>query len=474
MRLPVSEFWRGTIVAGSWGVALAWCLRSAEALRSLPGVTDLTLVDWDTAPVGEPSLVVVVPARNEEENIAATLDALLLADYQPMRILAVDDRSTDGTGRIIDAYVAEHSRRQPGRMNEPSRMNAIHITELPEGWLGKTFALTVATENSDSEYLLYTDADVLFSPSILRRAMAYAESSKADHLVVMPTPQVKSRAEGMILGFLQVLGLWLSRPWRVEDPEAMRDIAGVGAFNLVRREALRKIGGWTPQRLAVLEDVTLGRRMKAAGLRQRVAFAPGLVLLHWAEGGGGMVRAMTKNFFAAFNFQPLLVLAAVLWIAVFFLAPLAGLAWWPTLAPSLIVLCCIAAMYRVIGESSQIDWRYAWLYPLGAVAFLYAMLRSMAVVWARRGVVWRGTHYSLRDLRRHNNPFQWKRVPPKTRNQQMEAELLGRARRTGRSAPGSDDSPRPAAPPRGSGSGSAGSTLPPADVRSASRHSRRE
>lgn len=420
MRLPISEFWRGTIELAAWGIALAWCWRTADAVQSLPSVVNLAGLDWEVAPAGEPTLVVVVPARNEEDNIAATLDALLMADYRRMRVLAVDDRSTDRTGWILDEYVAQYTVRQPGRLS------AIHITELPEGWLGKTFALTVATENSDSEYVLYTDADVLMSPSVLRRALAYAEASKADHLVVMPTPQVKSRGEGMVLGFLQVLGMWAARPWRVADPEARRDVIGVGAFNLVRREALKKIGGWVPQRLAVLEDVTLGRRMKAAGMRQRVAFAPGLVLVHWASGMRGVVRVMTKNLFSAFNFQPLLLLGACIWITVFCLAPLAGLAWWPTLVPSLIVLCCIAATFRVTGELSMIDERYGWLYPAGALVLMYAMLRSMVVVWVRRGVVWRGTHYALADLRRHNSPFQWKPAAKKTRNEQMVEDLKRR------------------------------------------------
>jgi hypothetical protein len=218
----------------------------------------------------------------------------------------------------------------------------------------------------------------------------------------------------------------VTRPWKIEDPKARRDVAGVGAFNLVRRDALNEIGGWLPQRLAVLDDITLGRRMRAAGMRQRIAFAPGLVLVHWAKGARGVLRGMTKNFFSAFNFQPLLVLLACLWIAVFCLLPLAGLAWLPTLLPALIILCCIGATYRVMGAVSQIDARYAWLYPLGAVALMFAMLRSMVVVLVRRGVVWRGTHYPLRDLRRHNSPFVWERAARKRREAVADAQRLAK------------------------------------------------
>ncbi len=403
MSLDAGEIWRAGSETVAWLVAGAWCWQTSDAVLSMPSVPDLTSRDWDRVPQRAATLTVVVPARDEAENIAATLDALLLADYEGLTILVVDDRSTDATGRIADAYLQQQRSGKVGPLLE-----VIHLMDLPAGWLGKTHAMSVATEASDSQYLLFTDADVLFSPSVLRRAMVYAVESQADHLVVLPTMQLRSRGEGIVLGFFQILGMWHTRLGRVSDPKA-RDFVGVGAFNLVRRKAFEEIGGWTPQRMTVLEDVTLGRRMKAAGKRQRIAFAPGLVLVHWATGVRGLMRVMTKNLFSAFNFQPLLLLGMCGWIVVFCLAPLAGLAWWPTLLPSLLVMCCIGASYRLMGDASRIDARYGWLYPLGALVFVVAMLRSMASVWAERGVVWRGTFYALSELRRHNSPLQWKK-----------------------------------------------------------------
>ena len=416
----VPEFWRGIIKVVAWLIALVWVLRTYNVVQMIPQVTDLSMPDWNVFPEGTPTLTVVVPARDEVEKIAATLDALLMSDCPGMRILVVDDRSTDGTGAIVDAYVDEYARRRPGALS------AIHITELPEGWLGKTFALMVGTENSESDYLLFTDADVLFSPSVLRRALVCAQETQADHLVVLPTVEVRSRGEGIVLGFLQVMSLWATRPWMVQEPKARRDVAGIGAFNLVRRDALNEIGGWIPQRLAVLEDITLGRRMRAAEMRQRMAFAPGMVLVHWAKGGHGLLLNMTKNLFSAFGFQPLLVLLMCVWIFVFFLVPLAGLVWWGTVVQAVLILCCIGALYRVMGRASQIDARYAWLYPLGAVAIMFAMLRSMVVVLVKRGVMWRGTLYPLSDLRRHNSPFVWEREARKKRDEEIRAKRVAR------------------------------------------------
>ncbi len=420
LHFQMTELWRGIIRTVWWALTLAWVLRTYDAVQLMPTVPDLTFPDWDALPKGLPTLTVVVPARDEAEKIGATIEALMMADYAEVRVLVVDDRSTDGTAAIVDACVEEYAVRRPGALS------AIHITELPDGWLGKTFALMVATENSESEYLLFTDADVLFSPSVLRRALVCAQETQADHLVVLPTVEVKSRGEGIVLGFLQVMSLWATRPWMVEEPKARRDVAGIGAFNFVRRDALNEIGGWIPQRLAVLEDITLGRRMRAAGMRQRMAFAPGMVLVHWAKGGHGLLLNMTKNLFSAFGFQPLLVVLVTVWVGVLFLLPLAGLAWWGTVVQAVLILCCIGALYRVMGRASRMDARYAWLYPLGAVAMIFALLRSMVVVLMQRGVMWRGTLYPLRDLRRHNRPFVWARDARKKLDEEVRATRVAR------------------------------------------------
>lgn len=428
-------FWRGMLETAAWGIAFAWVTKAYAAVANLPAITNLIGVEWDVGTIGAPTLTIVVPAKDEAEKIAATLDALTASDYPRMQIVVVDDRSTDGTATIVDEYLgaydvrrAERTVARPGVIPQAAlpKLQVLHIAELPEGWLGKTYALAVATEHSQSDYILYTDADVLFSPSVLRRAMVFAEATEADHLVVLPTMQVKSRGEGIVLGFFQIMGLWASRLWKVDDHASHRDAIGVGAFNLVRRSALEEIGGWLPQRMAVVEDITLGRRMKAAGMQQRVAFAPGLVLVHWARGARGLLRGMTKNLFAGAGFQPLLVLAACVWISVFCLLPIVGLGWPPSVIPGLITLLCVGAMYRVMGEISWIDARYAWLYPLGAVGMIFALLRSMVVVLSQDGVTWRGTKYSLSDLRRQNSPFIWEREAKKLREEQMRAAKMVR------------------------------------------------
>ena len=254
------------------------------------------------------------------------------------------------------------------------------------------------------------------------RTVAFAEQERADHVVVCPTPILRSAGESVVLGFFQMLGLWVVRPWKVADPEAW-DSIGIGAFNFVRREALEALGGLEPQRLTVIEDVALGRRFHAARLRQRVAFAPGLVLVHWAAGAFGLVRVLTKNLYSAVNFQPVLLLAQCAMVLLLGLGPLAELAWWRTLLPGLVALCCIGAMYRLMSGVSGVPARYGWLYPAGCVLLVWAMLRSMAAAILRGGVEWRGTRYPLEALRQFNGPLQWDLAARRARR---EAARTGR------------------------------------------------
>lgn len=390
---------RAVIDIAAWGLACVWCVRAFGAMRGMPKLPDLATMMGNRSPLSMPSLTVVVPARNEAANIAATLQSLVAQDYMWMQICVVNDRSTDTTGAIIDEFAARY----------PKRVHAMHIADLPEGWLGKTNAMQAVATHSHAQFLLFTDADIVFEPTILRRALAYMERERAAHLVVAPTPTVRSWGEGTMLGFFQVMGLWAMRPWRVADPSAKRDAIGVGAFNLVRHDALEQIGGLEPQRLAIVEDATLGIRIKAAGLPQRLAVAPGMVNVHWAAGGRGIVKVMTKNLFSVVNFRPALLLGACAGILLLFLGPLAGLCGKWTLLPSLVSLLCIGISYRAMGRMTSIPAKYFWTYPLGAVAFVWALLRSMLAVWVQRGVVWRGTHYPLSELRKHNSPLQWRR-----------------------------------------------------------------
>jgi glycosyltransferase involved in cell wall biosynthesis len=379
----------------AWLVALAWLWKVASAAIGLPRIPNLLLPEHNIAPAGSPSITVIVPARNEAADIAATLHSLLAQDYPNLQIIAVDDRSTDQTGDLIDTIAAGH----------PDKLRALHVTELPPGWLGKSHAMALAARHAPTGYLLFTDADVLFRSDAIRRALAHAVATSADHLVTLPTPTTHRWDEAAILGFFQIFSLWAARPWRIADPKAKRDAIGIGAFNLLRSEAYRQIGGFESLRMEIIEDIGLGRRIKSAGLAQRIAFGRGLVSLHWAPGAGGLISVMTKNLFSAFRFYIWLSLLGCLWLLVFCVAPAIGLLFAPARTPAILAFAAIVWAYWLMSRHSGISTWNAVFFPFGALVFAFTLLRSMLITLKRGGVIWRGTFYPLAELRKNAAPL---------------------------------------------------------------------
>lgn len=382
-----------TVIA--WIVALSWIWKVLAAAIGLPRIPNLLQPQYDQIPTGTPSLTVIVPACNEAPHIAACLHSLLQQDYPNLHILAVNDRSTDATGTIIDTIAAQH----------PDKIRSIHITQLPSGWLGKTHALALAARQAPADFLLFTDADVIFRPDALRRSLAYAVASQADHLVTVPTTIIRRWDEAAVLGFFQIFGLWITRPWKIANPHAKHDAIGIGAFNLIRRSAYLQIGGFEAQRMDIVEDIILGRRIKQAGLAQRIAFGRELVSVHWAPGALGLVEVMTKNIFSVFRFHVALLLAACLWLTIFCAVPAFCLVYAPTRLPAALTLTAITFGFHLMSRISGISTWNALLSPLAAILFIYALLRSMYFTLKQGGVIWRGTFYPLATLRKDSTPL---------------------------------------------------------------------
>jgi glycosyltransferase involved in cell wall biosynthesis len=351
-------------------------------------------------------LSVVVPARNEEENVAAGLRSLLRSKDVALEVIAVDDRSDDRTGAIMDALQQEQ------RASEV-RYAVEHIRELPSGWLGKPHAMARGAALAAGEWLLFTDADVVFAEDALARALRYMEREGGDHLLVVPTVVARSAGERMMLPFLHVLSIWGPRLWRVADARA-RDAVGVGAFNLMRRATYEKVGGWERLRMEVIEDVSMGVVIKRTGFRSRVVTGRDLVRIRWASGARGVVTNLTKNVFAAFRFRIGLIAAGTAVLTVMCLLPFGGIvlgltrdrAW---LWPSLVSLAALAALYWRYRRFADMDGANTmlWLpaFPVAALVFVYAMVRSTVQTLMRGGIEWRGTFYSLRELREHLGPL---------------------------------------------------------------------
>ncbi|MGD0416668.1 MAG: glycosyltransferase family 2 protein [Terriglobales bacterium] len=401
-------------------LALAWFSRIVEAAFGMPNVADIARPEWDRRPVtpnGEPRVSIIVPARNEEEDIRETLVQLLALDYSNYEIFAVNDRSTDRTGQNMDEVAASKSlcgAGAPARVSaapelqteadksvRSTRLKVIHISELPSGWLGKTHAMWTAGEQATGDWLLFTDADVFFKPDSLWRAIAYAEAERADHVVLFPRMIMKSPGERMMIAFFQVLFVFGHRPWKVADPKA-RDHMGVGAFNMVRRSVYDAVGTYRALRMEVVDDMKLGKVVKNAGFSQRIVFGEDLISIHWAKGAFGIVNNLTKNFFAVLSFQWPRTLVTVVGLGCLNFGPFLGvwLAQGWARVPYVIALGSLFLIYYGISHRSEVPLYYFFLHPVSTSLFMYVLLRSMAHALWNDGIVWRGTKYPLEELRK--------------------------------------------------------------------------
>jgi glycosyltransferase involved in cell wall biosynthesis len=377
-------------------LALAWFSRIVQAAFGMPTVADIAQPEWDRRPAtpkGEPRVSIIVPARNEAEHIRETLAQLLALDYSNYEIIAVNDRSTDRTGQIMSEVAASPQAH--------GLLSAIHVAELPQGWLGKTHAMWTAGQQATGDWLLFTDADVLFKPDVLRRSVAYAEAERADHLVLFPRMIMKQPGERMMIAFFQALFVFGHRPWKVADPKA-RDHMGVGAFNMVRRPVYDAVGTYRALRMEVLDDMKLGKVIKNAGFAQRNVFGEDLISLRWAKGAFGIVRNLTKNFFAVLSFQWWRAVATIVGLGFLNLGPFLGvfLAHGWARVPYAIALFSLCAIYWGMSRRSAVPPYYVLLHPVSTSLFMYILLRSMVHALWNDGIVWRGTKYPLEELRK--------------------------------------------------------------------------
>lgn len=337
-----------------------------------------------------PTISLIFAAKDEEEKLPVALSTLMSLDYPLLEIIGVDDRSTDGTGRLLDEFAANHNRLKP-----------VHVNRLPPDWLGKPHALQCGYEQSSGDWLLFTDADVRFKPDSLRRAMRFVRDRKLEHLTLLTDAEMHGFWEAVVLTFFgTAFSLGNDAP-SASNPKS-RAYVGVGAFQLVSRKAYE--GSGTHRRLAfeVIDDMKLAKIIKKAGFRSEVGVSGDFVVVRWHSGLRNLVRGTTKNFFAAFEYKLGFAIASVAGVLLVNILPLVGLIFgsgWIRILSA--ISAGIALGFQSgVNLAMRVSPLYALTYPLGAAICAYMAARSVAVTLWRNGVTWRGTFYPLDELRR--------------------------------------------------------------------------
>jgi cellulose synthase/poly-beta-1,6-N-acetylglucosamine synthase-like glycosyltransferase len=363
-----------------------WLLQVVLTVRTVRAVP--TLDSLDGAPPKQwPRLSMVVPARDEAHGIEAALKSKLACGYPQLEVVAIDDRSTDQTGAIIDRLAA----------NDP-RVKAAHIKELPVGWLGKLNAMQHGLTAATGEWVLFSDADVHIEPGALEKLIAHAEAHAIDFIAVFPRMHaVSAFIDAACAGLLRMI-LITGRVWRANDDRSHIGI-GVGAFNLARRRVLDSTQAISHLRMEVADDISLGALVKQSGARTRFFAGRRQVHLVYMPSIEAMAKSANKagHLFGFSLIKPLLM--ALVPIIGDLVVPIAALyAGGITALIGAAILACATfcntrfCVHFALPLRGGLLWPLA--YPLNSTLTFLAGLRA----WKLQGVYWRDTFYSRKTL----------------------------------------------------------------------------
>ena len=371
-------------------ICVFWSMLSLAELTSIWSVKPLPKRDkLPSADDAQPNVTVVITARDEQQHIETTVRGILAQEGIDLQVVAVDDRSADETGAILDRVAAEDA-----------RLDVVHVEELPEGWLGKCHACHQGSSRARGEWLLFTDADTtLASRDLIARTILTAKRDAADHLPLWPTLQCRGAlARGTVLAWEATLSAY-APPILINHDIGPRAL-GVGAYNLVRASAYRDIGGHERLRLEVVDDVKMGVLLRGSGYRQRIYKAIGEMMTEWGGSASEVIRNTEKNWFAAVGYSTLVAFFFIVLMTVTWVLGVTGPLWeprfgWWALGGVLSIIFPALLQTRVYHWPPHV----ALLAPIGNLVLVAAAMNSTFKTLRQGGIYWRETFYSLAELR---------------------------------------------------------------------------
>ena len=355
------------------------------------------VVEPTPPPPNAPLISVCIPARNEERNIRACVEAILNQDYSNFEIIVLDDRSTDATPTIL-ADIASND----------SRLHPVSGSDLPAGWAGKPYALFQASAAARGDWLCFVDADTFLSPETLSSCYAKALETQADMFTIMTFQILGSFWEKTVMPLVMTaLSVGFS-PRKINDPDTKDAIAN-GQFILIKRSTYDAIGGHESVKDNIVEDKAISEQVKWNGHRLIVADGMKVAKTRMYTSLPEMWEGWTKNIYLGLRDQPSLIALGVFGaflavMASLFLPiwPFLGLFWyskngnWMAVAvmiESSLLWAYLIYMRAKVATNMKISPWYALTIPLGAGIFGAMMFTSAWKVISRKGVTWKGRTY---------------------------------------------------------------------------------
>lgn len=413
------SFWRQSLtrtalwahVAGIIGFyAVVWQRTYPDAgdrVRKLPLKKFLP----DSVYANEPTVSIIVPARNEERNIARCVTSLLEQDYEQFEVIVVDDGSTDDTGKILDKLAHTHP--------QGHRLWVLRLRdELPAGWAGKPHAIHRGVQEAQGEWLLFTDADTWHAPNALRSAITQAVE-EGDDLFTMGAEQELRTFWERVLMPMAYLGISMLYPPRLVNNPKSRVAVANGQYILIRKKVYTITGGYArpDMRATLLDDRDLAHIVKETGFKLHFVDGQDLVHVHMYNGFYDTWRGWRKNAYLGNRGGVLFYLLQLIGLPMVgispFLLPLLALFTQegrrgknekkrvPTsseVVTAAVLELTALLLYRIwLNRLLRVPWYYSFTHPLAAAVFTGILGSSSWRVVTHKGVDWRGRVY-------HNKP----------------------------------------------------------------------
>ncbi len=338
----------------------------------------------------KPKISVLLPARDEQKNIEACVISLLHQDYPNFEVIVLDDESSDETPNILNRLAAENK-----------KLKTIKGKPLPHGWMGKNWACYQLSLKATGEYLLFTDADTIHHSKTLQEGISAILAQEADLLTAIPYERLESFGEKLLLPYiffsaLALMPIGLAHRWRFSSM-----CFAIGQFMLFKKSAYFHIGGHKAIHNILMEDLTLGRRIKTAGLRWRMVDGGRRIQCRMYDGFKETWHGLTRFMYLGYENHIVNLLFVWLFTGVLFLTPviliimyLSGFA----LSPAEVIADLVAiGLTLFLWAASYIRLRFpgvlAILYPftfiMNFIVTIYSMIstRSGQTTWKGRNIL---------------------------------------------------------------------------------------